>query len=1211
MILKKLEVTGFKSFFEKTSISFPPGVSAIVGPNGCGKSNIVDALRWVMGEQSIKQLRGKSMEDIIFLGADGKSPLNMAEVSLTLNNENGSAPEELKNFTEIMVTRRFYRSGESAYFINKQPCRLKDIHNIFMGSGMGAKTYAVIQQGRIETITDAGPEVRRFFVEEAAGISRYKSRKNEALRKVEATNQNLSRVLDIIAEVKRQMAGLKRQARKAGIYKNLQDRATRLDIFVSLCYFDDYTQQLEETNSFLQTLQDDDVGHTSKLKMLDATIEKIKLRLQQKSQEISEQRTLRFETQRDVDRIENDIAHIDQDIKRLASEVTDLDTAHREQKEKNTGIKSEIVQVENQIAELKVEIKNLRSTLDREAFAAQASQDRLSQFNQKIENYKTSLMDLVAREARYKNICQTSSTNKENLKRQLNQIDKDERIANKKEVALIGEETKAKTRMDSAIKEKTDLIRQTDILREQLLEKTDQLGHQVKSVQAMEFKHNQARSRYSTLKKMEENFEWYRDGVRAIMKAQRPTSKDPTSAQPGAGNHLGVNVTGLMADIIIPEPSFETAVEAVLGESLQYILVEDQKSGIGSIQYLQKTGAGRSGFIPMSSVRSMESDPKTRPEPSKMLLNHITVKSGFKKITDALLGHVIVTDDLEEAIDIWNRNGSLQTIVTKEGDVVSHQGIITGGCKEKLSGILAKKHELRVLNGQINKLHQALESGHQIQKKLESEVREIESHLQKIIDKKNQAEQKEIEAEKVFYKTTEELKHARRHLEITRLEQEQLLGEKSDIDEEMKGYHHALAEITEEIQIAQDNVADFSKKIQIATSETEDINERIVELKLGLTRLNAKLENNLNNLNRLHLFHDDGIKQFDRLVRETTQKKEKITHLKEKSIEKSRSLSDRYDAIKQLEATLEQNEDEYHTIDEKLNENDDIISGIQHQREQLLEKIRLLELEQSQQRIKRENISDRLQEHYGKSPAVLSADLNRKTEDGSEEVKKLREMSTEEMENELADLRKKMDKIGDVHMGAISEFEELKKRYEFLSTQRDDLTMALDDLAKVIKKINRITKERFMATFHLINEKLDEVFPRLFEGGSAKLVLTQPENILDTGVEFLIHPPGKKLTRMSLLSGGEKALSAIALIFSIYLIKPTSFCLMDEIDAPLDDANIYRFNDLVKIIGEKTQIVVITHNKTSMEFADTLFGITMEQKGISKVVSVNFDRANA
>ena len=1211
MILKKLEVTGFKSFLEKTSISFPPGVSAIVGPNGCGKSNVVDALRWVMGEQSIKQLRGKSMEDIIFLGADGKPPLNMAEVSLTLNNENGSAPEELKNFTEIMVTRRFYRSGESAYFINKQPCRLKDIHNIFMGSGMGAKTYAVIQQGKIETITDAGPEVRRFFIEEAAGISRYKSRKNEALRKVEATNQNLSRVLDIIAEVKRQMASLKRQARKAGIYKNLQDRSKRLDIFVSLCYFDAYTQQIEEASSSLQTLQDDNVEHTSKLKIIDATIEKIKLRRQQKSQEISEQRTLRFETQRDIDRIESDIAHIDQDIKRLASEVTHLDTAHREQKEKNTGIKSEIVQVENQIADLNAEIKHLRSALDQETSATQASQDQLSQLNQKVENYKTSLMDLVAREARYKNIYQTSFTNKESLKRQLNRIDKDVKIASKKEVALIREETNAKKRMDSAIKEKADLILQTDILKEQLLEKTDQLGHQVKSVQAMEFEHSQAKSRYSTLKKMEENFEWYRDGVRAIMQAQRSTSKDPIPTQPEADNHLAANVTGLMADILIPEPSFETAVEAVLGESLQYILVEDQKSGIGAIQYLQKTGAGRSGFIPMSSVRSMGSDPKTRPESSKMLLNHITVKSGFKKITDALLGHVIVTDDLNAAIDIWNRNGSLQTIVTKEGDVISHQGVITGGCKEKLSGILTKKHELRSLERQINKLHQTLESGHRIQEKLESEVREIESHLQKIIDKKNHAEQKEIEAEKVFYKTTEELKHARRHLEIIRLEQEQRLGEKNDIDEEMKDYHRALAEIGEETRIAKENVANFSEKIQIAISETEDINQRIVELKLKLTRLNAKLENSLNNLNRLHLFHDDGIKQIDRLDREMTQKRERQTHLKEKSIENNRSLSDRYDAIKQLEATLEQNEDEYQTIDDNLKENDDVISGIQHQRELLLEKIRLLELEQSQRQIKRKNISDRMIERYGKSPAVLRAELNRQTEGGSEEIEKFREMSNEEMENELADLRKKMDKIGDVHMGAISEFEELEKRYEFLSTQREDLIGALDDLDKVIKKINRITKERFIGTFNLINEKLDEVFPRLFEGGSAKLVLTHPENVLDTGVEFLIHPPGKKLTRMSLLSGGEKALSAIALIFSIYLIKPTSFCLMDEIDAPLDDVNVYRFNDLVKIIGEKTQIVVITHNKKSMEFADTLFGITMEQKGISKVVSVNFDRAKA
>ncbi|MFQ5484192.1 MAG: chromosome segregation protein SMC [Desulfobacterales bacterium] len=1211
MILKKLEVTGFKSFLGKTSISFPPGVSAIVGPNGCGKSNIVDALRWVMGEQSIKQLRGKSMEDIIFLGADGKAPLNMAEVSLTLNNENGSAPEELKNFTEIMVTRRFYRSGESAYFINKQPCRLKDIHNIFMGSGMGAKTYAVIQQGKIETITDAGPEVRRFFIEEAAGISRYKSRKNEALRKVEATNQNLSRILDIIAEVKKQMASLKRQARKAGIYKNLQERFSILDIFLSLCYFDGYTQQLNETGGLLQALQDDDVEHTSKLKMIDATIEKIKLQRQQKSQEISEQRTLRFEIQRNVDRIENDITHIDQDIKRIGGEIIDLYNAHKEQTEKNRAIQSEIVQVENQTADLQAEIKHVRSAIDQETSAAQEAQDRFSQFNQKIENYKTSLMDLVAREARYKNIYQTSFTNKESLKRKLNQIDKDLKIAGKKEAALIREETDAKKRIDSVSKEKSDLIRQTDSLKEQLSDRTDQLGHQVKSVQAMELEYNQAKSRYSTLKKMEENFEWYRDGVRAIMRAERATSKDQISSQPEDRNHLAANITGLMADIIIPEPSFETAVEAVLGESLQYILVDDQKSGISSIQYLKKTGAGRSGFIPMSSVISIASDPKTRPEIKKRLLNHITVSLGFEKIADALLGHVVVTDDLNEAIDIWNRNGSIQTIVTKEGDVISHQGVITGGCKEKLSGILSKKHELRSLKGKIGKLHQALESAHRVQEELESEVRKTESQLQKVIDKKNHAQQKEIEAEKVFYKTTEELKHARRHLEIIRLEQEQRLGEKNDIDDEMKDYNRTLAEIAEEITIAQGNVANFSEKIQIATSETKDINQRIVELKLKLTRLNAELENSLNNLNRLHLFHDDGIEQIDRFDREITQKKKRQTDLKEKNIEKNRSLSDRYDAIKQLEMTLEQNEDEYQTIDDCLREKDDVISGIQHQREQLLEKIRLLEIEQSQRQIKRENISDRMQERYGKSPALLRSELNRKSEGGSEEIEKFQRMSNEEMEDELGDLRKKMDKIGDVHMGAISEFEELEKRYEFLSAQREDLIAALADLDKVIKKINRITKERFMSTFHLINEKLDEVFPRLFEGGSAKLVLTHPENILDTGVEFLIHPPGKKLTRMSLLSGGEKALSAIALIFSIYLIKPTSFCLMDEIDAPLDDVNVYRFNDLIKIIGEKTQIVVITHNKKSMEFADTLFGITMEQKGISKVVSVNFDRAKA
>lgn len=1183
MRLKKLELIGFKSFPEKAGIEFPPGISAVVGPNGCGKSNIVDALRWVMGEQSAKQLRGKSMEDVIFAGTNGKPPLNMAEVSLTLLNDNGSAPEELKDFTEIMLTRRLYRSGESAYFMNKQPCRLKDIHNIFLGSGMGAKSYAVIEQGNIGAITEAGPEEKRFFIEEAAGVTRYKSRKNEALRKIQLTNQNLLRIADIIAEVKRQMAGLKRQAKKAELYNNYQDRIRKLDVFLAIHSYDDYTRRIDETDALLKDLKDADVGHISRLKKLDAAVEEIKLQRLQKDREISEQKSRRFETQRSIDRMENDLAHFRKDVERLANETARLESVNEDIEEKNRNIMSEVAQVEKENISLKEEIKNAESSLDLERAASQNIRDQLAGLNQQIETYKTDLMDLVASEAGYKSIYQNASNNKESLKRRLKRSDEEEGAANKKVALSEKNAAKAKEQLNSYKEEINDLDERIDIMQKQLEEKSKALSGQVKRMQTLELERNKSKSKYITLKKMEDSFEWYKDGVRAIM------------------NRKPANVIGLMADIIEPEPSFETAVEAVLGESLQYILVKDREAGIGSIDYLQTTGAGRSGFIPVSSVKRMECSRHQAPDPQKKLLNHISVREGFEKIAEALLGHVVVASSIKEAIEIYSNNGALQTIVTKNGDIISYQGIMIGGSKDKLSGILAKKQELKGLDRQITKLDQNLKSAYVYQKELESEFRIIESNMQKLIEHKNRTAQKEIEAEKALYKATEDLKHARRRLEIAELDKERLLGEESDIGEEIARYNKKLSEIENRVKAAQARVAETKEKIGSVSSKLESFNQRIVDLKLKLTALNAGLENSNNTLRRLEEFRNDGIKRIKDLSLEVAQKNQKRLTLKQKITEYEHTLSGMYDDIKLLEQALESNEADYQSIDAGLKENNAIISKIQTSREKALQKIRLLELEQSQKHIKRENVASRLEERYHKSLSEFRQEFDRMSEDSG----MLSKMSTYEMEDALSVLRKKIANIGDVNPGAIKEYEQLKARFDFLSGQRDDLVKAVDDLHKVVRKINRITQERFIKTFDLVNEKLDEVFAGLFEGGSAKLVLTQPDRPLETGVELMIHPPGKKLTRLSLLSGGEKALSAIAFIFSIFLIKPASFCLIDEIDAPLDEANVFRFNDLLQIIGKNSQIVMITHNKRSMEFADMLFGITMEKKGISKIVSVN------
>jgi len=1200
MKIKKLEIIGFKSFLEKVLIDFPPGISAVVGPNGCGKSNIVDALRWVMGEQSVKQLRGKSMEDVIFSGANGKQPLSMAEVSMILENENGTAPEELKDLTEIMLTRRLFRSGESAYFINKQPCRLKDIHNLFMGSGMGTKTYAVIEQGNVGTITDAGPEERRLFIEEAAGIMRYKTRKNEALRKVQATNQNLLRVSDIIAEIKRQMNSLKRQAKKAERYKNYQDRIMRLDVLLALQCYDEYSAQIDETHALLEDLRDKDIEHASKLKRLDAAVEDIKLKRWQKNQELSEQKSQKFETQRKTDRVENDLAHLHKDVERLANETSELEDVCQSLKRKNSDITSEIEQVENQNATLKTDMASVRSTLDQERLMSQSTRDRLEALNQELETYKANLMDLVAREAQYKNIYQNAANNKESLTRRLKRIDEETKAANKETAALLHKETTAREKLHSFSQKIAELSSDIDAIREQLEEKSKTFGSQVRLVQSFEIQRDKTKSKYTTLKKMEDNFEWYKDGVRAIMKKNKTHKALEDSGSDIKSSENG-GILGLMADIVEPEPSFETAVEAALGESLQYILVKDQQTGHRSINYLQSSGAGRSGFIPLSSINPIAHGRKENTVPQKLLLNHISVKPGFEKITETLLRHVVVAGDVEEAINVYNSNGAMQTVVTKNGDVISHQGIMIGGNKDKLSGILAKKQELKALGGSIAGLDKKLESARSDQQKLEAAVRIQEIDLQKRIEQKNKTTQNEIEAEKALYIATEDLKHARRHLEILNLEQEQLFGEESDVDEEMVKYNTAMTEIENRVKEAQSRVTDTSQQISAVSSQMETFNERIVDFKLKLTALNASLENSNNTLKRLQEFKEDGLQRLEQLTVDIAQKYKKKAAFEQRAVEYEETISHLYDDIKGLEEALENNETVYQEIDAELMESNDIITDIQNERESVLQKIRLLELEHSQQKIKRETIANRIEEHYHKLLEEFRPLFAGSTDDP--------EMSKSEMESELSRYRNEIAKIDDVNLGAIKEYEQLKARFDFLCEQREDLVHAVDDLHKVIRKINRITQERFVQTFNTVNEKLEEVFPRLFEGGSARLVLTQPDSPLETGVEFMIHPPGKKLTRMSLLSGGEKALAAIALIFSIYLIKPASFCLMDEIDAPLDDANIFRFNDLLQIIGEKSQVIMITHNKRSMEFADTLFGVTMEQKGISKIVSVNFQQS--
>ncbi len=1195
MKITKLELSGFKSFHEKTCIHFPAGISAVVGPNGCGKSNVMDALRWVMGEQSVRQLRGKAMEDVIFAGTSGKPPLNLAEVSLTLINDNGTSPEALRDFSEIMLTRRLYRSGESAYFINKQPCRLKDIHNVFMGSGIGTKSYAVIQQGNIGSITEANPDERRSYIEEAAGITRYKTSKAEALRKLEQTQQNMLRLSDIINEISLQMKSLERQVQKAEKYRRIQKKIRRYDILLALFFYDEFMQKLGEYKILLDSLYDLKSSDDSRLSKLQAAIESIRLKHLQISEKISEKTSLKHQCQRQIDMVENELGNALKDIRQMSSEIETLKTSLTEHYEKELRITREIEEIRKEESMTEEDIKKLSHSMETERTALQSIGNRLLGLRKERDKLKSELNELVTQQAKRQHSIQHSTSNRESLKRRLKRADEEEHKVRKELLEFQKNEDSARQTKIFLSTELRNLTGKIESQKTALKLSASAISQQVTVVQNLEIEKTRKSSKYGALRKMADNFEWYQEGVRTIMKRVR---ENETSPKTGCQELSGI--VGPVGDILNPEPSYESALEAAMGESIQYLLTRDFEAATKALSFLEASQAGRCGFIPIETFcgSSQSEIPDVKED---RLINHVKITPGYEHLAEAILGDVIITENITDALKHKVFQGAGKSAVTKDGRLFSRQGVLLGGKSGQTSGILSKKKELCVLEQEISQINLKLEFSRKTKEAMESDSREQEAKLQKLIERKNRMLHEELEAEKKLYKISESVKQDRKRLEMIQLEQEQLSGEETDISDEINKNNSILATLKTRIDGINSEISVLSASIERDERHLETSNQKWMEIKLQLTALHAGLDNSRNTLRRLISFHEDKLKQISEISSEITVKNQKITSFSKKAADHEKSLSRHNDEIKKIEKALLEYQNEFNATDQYIQESNCEIRKISEHGEKNLKRIQLLEIESAQINLKKENVVQRLKEVYHKNMNELRKEAESFSDSG-------KITKAGDMETELSELREKIAKIQDVNLEAITEYEALKKRFDFLETQRIDMAKAMDDLKKLIRKINRITQDRFIETFNAINVKIQEVFPELFEGGNARLILTDPEKPLETGVEFMIQPPGKKLTRISLFSGGEKALSAIAFIFSIFLIKPASFCLLDEIDAPLDEANVFRFNRLLQFIGKKSQIIMVTHNKCSMEFSDTLIGITMEQKGISRIVSVNLEK---
>lgn len=1185
MRLKKLEITGFKSFLEKTKVIFPPGISAVVGPNGCGKSNIVDALRWVMGEQSIKQLRGKAKEDIIFAGADGKKQVNMAEVSLLVENTLKAASEPLNDYSEIMITRRLYRSGESAYLINRQPCRLKDIHDLFLGSGTGKNSFAVIQQGNIGAITDASPEERRYFIEEAADITKYKTRKKETLAKVKATSENLLRISDISAEIKRQINALNRQAKKAERFKDYRARIKYLEIKIALWKFDGFTERIREIETSLESYRKTQGRGITTLAACEAELAETRGIFLTKTNQIEELKTRQFETRRAIDKYENDIAHYQKNRQTLGDEIIESQKQRDELRVRNKEVKEEISQAETGNADIHLKIQAAEEDLESAVKRYNEVKKSLSAFEEELKNLNSTHMRLAGENAKYKNILINAKKREEDIVRRLKIVAEDVFTGQTKSQALQGKRNELyarKKEADDFLEEIRDDLKK---ISGKLDEKKMILEKHRDALKLLEIEHSRITSRHQTLAKMHERYEWFQDGVKAVMESR---FNDKTA------------VLGVLADLITPVNGYEKAVETVLGEALQYIIVDHLDTGVSLATFLTEGNKGRGVFVP-STIENGEL--KTPPTLTR-LIDCVEYPETYRGIMRYLLGNCVVTDTFSEAVELKNSSAEAIAVVSKTGEMISEKGIITGGKNTGNVSILEKKQELRSLEEAILETEKKIEQAADTASELDTGIERLLSKEKALKDELNDTEKEKNDIDKSLYQADSEAAQAERRLEIAELEKEQLTGEHYDIEDEIEVSRNRLSGIEADIERTNQATESVKSKNKDVSENLESLNQQSVDIRLSITSLNAQNESYQGSLSRLRTFLTEGLDRCARLEDDIQAKIETSQNTGQLLEKISNELDHSRVALEEVTHKLDLAQADCKDVEMRLSKTEGKISECKDENEKTLDQMRELQINLSEFQVKREALTARIEEKYHHRLNQYQLEF----EAAGKGDKPVTEFDITCYESELSDLSMKIRRLGDVNLGAISEFEELKIRYDFMLKQHDDLTASLDDLEKIIEKINSVSEERFLKTFNAINEKLSGVFARLFEGGTAQMVLTEPSKPLETGVELMIKPPGKTLTRLSLLSGGEKALSAIAFVFSVFLIKPASFCIMDEIDAPLDDSNVVRFNHLVKMIGEQSQILIITHNKLTMEFADILFGVTMEKKGVSKIVSVTLTK---
>ena len=1182
MFLKRLEIMGFKSFADRIGIDFVPGVTAVVGPNGSGKSNVTDAIRWVLGEQSAKSLRGAKMEDVIFAGSESRKPLNFAEVTLVLDNTDGRAPLD---YSEISVTRRVFRSGESAYLLNKQNCRLKDITDLFMDSGLGKEAFSIISQGRVDEILNSKAEERRSIFEEAAGVLKYKQRKKKAEFKLSETDENLNRVLDILHELDGRMEPLQIQASTARDYLDMNEQLKGADI--ALLVFD--ITQLEQQ---MAALEEDAAAHSRKERELAAGIEEkeknvkvIRSALKKIDDEIDGSQQQLVEASSESEKWEGRKLLMSEKKNNADRQAQQLTAGLQAERQENAALhqkhRGQLALLQERKAEqqaIRQSVKGLEDQLNRSP----------ADIDNDIETHKSTYIDLMNEQASVRN--------------ELKNIDLQEQQVSESSSRIAVQQANFSSELARLDAEKAEAAKKLENIRKLLEEKRAQYKtaeaafadkkQAFDKKQSMLFQAYQSQKQLSarteTLQELEADFSGFFQGVREVLVAR------------DKGQLSGI--VGAVAEIVQVDQQYAKAIETALGAASQHIVTENEQNAREGIEFLRNKRAGRSTFLPMTVMKSRKipshSIAAVEQHPSfvKMAYELVGYDSNYGMIVENLLGNVIIAKDLKGATAIAKLTMNRYRTVTLEGDVVNAGGSMTGGANKTQASFFTRKAELEQLVVQLKELTSTIAQAEKTVKKEQQEVNEAEQALNNLRSEGEKYRDMEAERAIILREIEAVLKTTKDRYGLFQAERSNKTHDLSAIAAKKAAAAERLGEISGELLSISKQIDDLTQFKQQNDSVRDSVISKLADQKSSLAVMKervAQLIGSEAELLERKEKSDAKIQQLQKELDWIQSKEASKVYSDEDILREITSWTDKKAHVQQalsgLKADRTAQQEELTVLEEHLKELQRIYKGY-------VEAIRICEVKSTRIDVQIQGFLSQLENNYHIA---------------------IEEARTFELPDEEAFVRKKVkllkqsiEELGPVNIGAIEEFEHVSERHNFLAEQRNDLNEAKDTLRTVIREMDEEMTSRFDETFHAIRGHFQRVFRELFGGGSADLVLTNPEDMLMTGVEIIAQPPGKKQQTLSLLSGGERALTAIALLFSILNNRPVPFCVLDEVEAALDESNVVRYSQYLKKFSKNTQFIVITHRKGTMEGADVLYGITMQESGISKLVSVKLQEQN-